>query len=112
MSKGFVLAIVSGILSAFSQVLLKKSAATERTSVIREYLNIWVISGYVLTVICMILMILAYKEIPFKYGAALESLVYVYTMFLGKIFFGESITWKKISGNALIVVGVILFSLG
>lgn len=112
MSKGLLLALLSGVLSAFSQVLLKKSSTIKRDSVIREYLNVYVISGYALTFACMILMIFAYKEIPFKYGAALESLVYVYTMFLGKIFFGEEITRKKIAGNTLIVLGVALFSFG
>lgn len=110
MIKGIGIAVFSGILSAFSQVLLKKGASIERDSTIKEYLNIFVISGYFLTFCCMLLMILAYRYLPFKYGAVLEALVYLYVMILSNIFLGEKITKKKLAGNLLIVLGVIVFS--
>ena len=111
MIKGIVLALISGVISAFAQVLLKKSASIQRTSTLKDYLNWYVISGYALTFGCMVLMILAYRELPFKYGAALESLVYLYIMLLSHIFFGEKITKKKLLGNLLIVVSVAIFGL-
>lgn len=61
--------------------------------------------------LCMILMIMAYKGMQFKYGAIIESLVYLYVMILSRIFFKEEITRKKVIGNMLIVCGVIVFSL-
>lgn len=60
----------------------------------------------------MILMILAFRGIPYKYGAVLESLTYIYILVLSKIFFGERLTKQKILGNLMIVAGVIIFSLG
>ena len=111
MIKGVLIALLSGVISAFSQVLLKKSSTIKRDSVIKEYLNPYVIGGYGLVVCCMLLMILAYRTLPFKYGAALESLVYLYIMILSKIFFGEKITKKRLIGNLLIVAGVAVFSL-
>ena len=111
MGKGVLLALLSGLISAFSQVLLKKGSSIERSSVIKDYLNFYVISGYGLTVCCMLLMILAYRVLPFKYGAALESLVYLYIMLLSRLFFGETITKRKLMGNLLIVLGVAIFSL-
>ena len=112
MVKYYLIAIISGILSSFSQVLLKKSAQKEKKTVIGEYLNILVIAGYAITMLCMLLTIVAYKGIPFKYGAVLESLVYLYIMILSKIFLKEKLTKKKILGNVIIVLGVIIFSLG
>lgn len=111
MIRGVALALLSGILSAFSQVLLKKSASVKRDSVIREYLNPMVLSGYALTFCCIILMIFAYRELPLKYGAVFESLVYIYAVILGKLFFGEEITTRKIMGNLFIIAGVIVFSI-
>lgn len=112
MVKYFVIVFVSGILSSFSQILLKKSAEIKRTNILGEYLNPCVIAGYAITVICMLLMVLAYRGIPFKYGAVLESLVYLYIMILSRLLLKEKLTKKKIAGNIIIVIGVIIFSLG
>lgn len=112
MIKYFAIAIFSGILSSFSQVLLKKSAEKEGKSVIGQYLNAYVIGGYAITITCMVLMIVAYRGIPLKYGAVLESLTYLYILVLSKIFLGEKLSRKKVAGNIIIVVGVIVFSLG
>ena len=111
MNKYLALALFSGVLSAFSQMLLKKSTTIEKDSRIKEYLNPFVISGYGLTFICMILMIIAYKGITLKLGAILESLVYFYVMILGKVFFDEKLTLKRVLGNIIIVCGVAVFSL-
>lgn len=111
MTKYIFVAMLSGIFSAISQVLLKKSSNAEHRTRLGEYLNLYVISGYVLVFLCMILMIYAYKGLPFKYGTVMESLVYLYVIILGRLFFKEKITRKKILGNILIVCGVIVFSL-
>lgn len=76
-----------------------------------EYLNAYVIGGYALLALCMLLMIVAYRGLPFKFGAVLEALGYLYIMILGRIFFHEKITLKRALGNLLIVCGVIVFSL-
>ena len=60
----------------------------------------------------MILMIIAFKGMPYKYGAVLESLTYLYIMILSRVFIGEKLTKKKVLGNLIIVAGVIIFSLG
>lgn len=111
MAKYVLIAAVSGILSAFSQILLKKSSDIERDSKLKEYLNPYVIAGYGITFLCMVLMVVAYKGLPYKYGAILESLVYLYIMVLSKIFLGEKITVKRIVGNLIIVCGVFVFSI-
>lgn len=112
MVKYFAIAIFSGILSSFSQILLKKSAQIKRASALKEYMNGYVISGYTITVLCMLLTVLAYRGMPFKYGAVLESLTYLYIMVLSKLLLGEKLTKKKVTGNIIIVIGVIIFSLG
>lgn len=112
MIKYFVIAICSGILSSFSQILLKKSTEKEGTSVIGEYFNLYVIAGYAIMMLCMLLTVIAYRGLPFKYGAVLESLIYFYIMILSKLFLKEKLTKKKIAGNIVIGIGVIVFSMG
>lgn len=108
----FLIAIFSGILSSFSQILLKKSTVRKEQKVWKEYANPYVITGYGIMAACMVLTVIAYKGMPFKYGAVLESLAYLYIMVLSKVFLNEDITRKKVAGNLIIVAGVILFSLG
>ena len=112
MSKYFLLAIFSGILSSFSQVLLKKGSARKRKVIWEEYLNPYVIAGYMIMITCMLLTVMAFRGIPFKYSGVLESLGYIYIMILSRAILNEKITKKKAIGNIIIVIGVIIFSLG
>lgn len=112
MIRYFFIAILSGILSSFSQILLKKSTEKRKKTIIEEYVNVYVITGYTIMVLCMVLTVIAYRGIPFKYGAVLESLVYLYIMVLSRLFLREKITKKKIVGNIIIGIGVIIFSMG
>ena len=111
MVKYVLIAGFSGFLSAFSQVLLKKGSMKKTKSLIFDYFNPYVIGGYGITILCMILMILAYRGLPFKYGSIIESLVFLYVMILSRLVFHERITRKKLLGNLFIITGVILFSL-
>lgn len=98
-------------ISSSSQILLKKSAVSEHRSFIYEYLNPWVIAGYSLMILSTLCTIYAYRGVAYKNGAVVESLGYLIVMFLGRIFFGERITIRKVIGNVLILTGVIVFYL-
>jgi len=92
-------------------MLLKKGAQTQYDSVFREYLNPWVICGYGLMVLSTLCVIYAYRTVAYKNGAIVESLGYLLIMFLGRIFFNEKITKKKLLGNLIILAGVLVFYL-
>lgn len=112
MNKYFMTAIFSGVLSSFSQVLLKKGSSIQRKTIWEEYLNPYVIAGYAIMVVCMLLTVVAFRGIPFKYSGVLESLGYIYIMLLSRVFLHEKITKKKAAGNMIIAAGVIIFSMG
>ncbi len=99
------------IISAVSQMLLKKAAGISYESRIREYLNIWVISGYFLMVVSTLCVIYAYKGIAYKNGAVIESFGYLLIMILSRLFFNEKIASHKLIGNLIIVLGIIIFYL-
>ncbi|GLC82506.1 EamA family transporter [Lacrimispora brassicae] len=112
MIRYFLIAILSCLLSSLSQILLKKSAQKHSESIVKEYVNTYVIGGYFITAVCMVLMIIAYRGMPYKYGAVIESLAYLYIMIFSKLLLGEKLTKKKVAGNLIIIFGVIIFSLG
>lgn len=111
MIKYFAIAILAGIIAAIAQVLLKKSSGIKRERRIDEYLNWYVIIGYSLMAGAMLLMILSYRGMPYKYGSVLDALGYIYAMITGKLVFGEKITVRRFLGNVIIVVGIMVFSL-
>lgn len=99
----------SVVVASISQLLLKKAADNHYNNFIREYLNIWVISGYFLMVVSTLLTIWAYKGLDYKNGPIIEALGFSFVMILSRIFFSEKITKKKILGNVLILIGIIVF---
>jgi len=111
MLKYWISLFAAVLISSVSQMLLKKGASFSYENKIREYLNVWVISGYFLMVLSTLCVIYAYRGVAYKNGTVIESLGYVIVMFLSKIFFGEAITKNKLIGNLLIVLGVIIFCL-
>lgn len=103
------LLIASVLIASCSQIILKKSASKEYSSIIREYLNVRVIVGYGMMVISTILTIFAFKGLDYKNGPIIESLGYIFIMFLSRIFLKEKITKKKVIGNTLILLGILVF---
>lgn len=99
------------LLSALSQTLLKAGAKKTHRNLIQEYLNPWVISGYVLLVVSTLCVIYAYRGVDYKNGPVIESLGYVLVMLSGRVVFQEKITKRKLFGNLLILAGIVIFYL-
>lgn len=105
----WLMLVLSVTVASFSQIILKKSAAKKYDNIIREYLNPHVIIGYGMMVITTILTIIAYRGVEYKNGPVIEALGYLLVMFLSFVFFKEPITKKKMLGNVLILLGILIF---
>ncbi|MBQ7487768.1 MAG: multidrug ABC transporter [Clostridia bacterium] len=109
-SIGAVLAAV--FISSVSQLLLKTGANKSYPTLIRQYLNPYVISGYGLMVISTLLFILAYHlGLGYKSGPVYEALAYPLILIFSFLFLHERMTPRKIIGNLIIVTGIIVFHL-
>lgn len=108
-SKYILLLAASAVVASLSQILLKKSALKTYDSVIREYLNPYVIIGYLMMFGSMLLTILAYQGVDYKNGPVIDSIGFFLVMIWSRMFFGEKITPKKIWGNLLIFLGIWVF---
>ena len=69
--------IGSVLVAAVSQVLLKKGALHHYDSWIREYLNPWVITGYILMFGSVFLSIMGLRGVDFFNAPVIDSLGYV-----------------------------------
>ncbi len=76
-------------LASLSQILLKISAQKIYSSRLREYLNGYVIGGYSILVLCVIINSYLYRFIYLKTGTILDNLGIVFVLLLSGIVFKE-----------------------
>lgn len=105
----FFLGIVSVTIASFSQVLLKKGAMNKYDSFIKEYLNVWVITGYGMLFVSVFLTMLAYRGMDFMNVPVLEAVSYVLVPILSYFFFKEALTRRKMIGILCILTGIIIY---
>ena len=99
----------SVLISALSQVLLKKSALKEHSSFLHEYLNLYVIPAYLIYFIAVFLDLIALRKVPVSFVPVVEASSYVFVLLFGKLFFKEHFSKRKILAMILIVSGIIVF---
>ena len=101
--------LISVSIASVSQILLKKSALQKYDSVIKEYLNPWVIGGYGMLFLSMLLSVYAYSGVDFKNGPVIESLGNVFVPVLSWFVFGEKLSVRKMAGILCIMLGIMVF---
>lgn len=105
------LILLGTFISAISQVMLKIEAGRPHKSHLQEYLNPLVIIAYIMFVGTTLLSILAYRGIPLSMGPILEATSYIYITLFGVKIFGEKMNKGKAAALALIICGIIVYSL-
>ena len=109
----YALALFNVFVAALAQMLLKKAADTHHDSVVKEYLNPWVISGYSLMGLVLISNTYVLSNgVQFKEIGTIESLSYLFVPVMAYIFFNEKISLRKALSIALILAGVAIFFWG
>lgn len=103
--------LIAVFMSSVSQILLKKSANKEYDNWLKEYMNFSVIMSYGLFFCSSFVVVLAYKGVPLAMGPVLEATGYIWVSILGGIFLKERINRKKVLGLAVIVIGILVFSI-
>ncbi|MBO5487600.1 MAG: EamA family transporter [Eubacterium sp.] len=105
----YVLGLLSVTIASFSQILLKKGAMKQYDSFIKEYLNVFVISGYVMMFGSVFLTMIVYRGMDFMNVPVLEAVGYVLVPVLSYLFFKEKLTMKKILGIIFILAGIVIY---
>ena len=112
MNNGFLLlALLSVVIASFSQVMLKLGAGKTYNSKIREYLNIYVITGYGMLFVSMVITIVAYSHLSYLSVPVVEAVGYVLVPVLSYFIFKEKLTKRKILGILFILTGIVIYYL-
>lgn len=104
-----VILLFSVFISAFSQVLLKKSALKTYCSYLCEYLNIYVIIAYIIYLVAVFLDLFALQKVPVSFVPVAEASSYIFVLLFGRIFFKENFSKRKIFAILFILAGIVLF---
>ncbi len=104
-----VILIFLVFISALSQILLKKSALKSYDSLIREYLNFYVVQAYVIYFLAVGLDLIVLRKVPVSFVPVAEASSYIFSLLFGKLFFKESFSKQKIIAMILILTGIIVF---
>lgn len=108
----YLIAILSVLAASGAQMLLKKGALIKYKSFAGEYLNPWVISGYLILGLSLIVNIYAMSlGLKVKELSIIEGLSYLFVPLLGYLCFKERVSKKKFGAIAIILAGVALFFL-
>jgi len=108
-----LIAFAAVILTAIAQVLLKYGAnySLKFTSKLKQYLNIYTISGYFLFYIVTIMNVYAYKFIPLKYAIILLPFTFIFITILSYIIFKEIPSRRQKISYIIIIIGIFFYNL-
>lgn len=108
--KFYLFVVLSVLAAAGAQMLLKQGAKKQYSTFLRQYLNPWVIGGYGIMGLTLLLNIFCLsKGVQVKEISIIESLSYLFVPMFSWVFFKERITWQKAGAIAVIMAGVVVF---
>ncbi len=112
-SIAIIIYIISGIVAATSQIMMKQDAvknASDRG--LKRLFHIRVIVAYFLMFGTIIINMIAMRYVPYKYTAVLATFSYIFVILLSRMVLKEKVTIKKYIGMAMILIGIFVFNLG
>lgn len=110
MLKYYIIVILSVFAASCAQMLLKKGASNHYESYWRQYINPWVIGGYMIMGMALLANIFAMSQgVQVKEVSSAESFSYLFVPCLSWLFFRERITWQKVLAIFIIMVGIFIF---
>lgn len=122
MVKYIPLILAGVLLNAFAQVLLKKGMLSigyfefhfqTLSPIIKKVtINPYVLSGLAAYVISVAVWLLVLARVEVSYAYPFLSVGYVVVTWMGYFIFQENLSWIRVVGIAVIIVGVLLLSQG
>ena len=105
-NSSLILLIVSTLLAATGQILLK-IGANGRESLL-DFVNIWLISGLTLYVLGAASWIFVLSKVDVSTVTVFTALTFVLVIFGGVVFLGEQLDKSAIIGSAVVILGLVI----
>lgn len=107
----YIIAFFSILAGAVAQFMLKMGVRQLRDfdgpgSVWRLCTDVWFLSGVAAYGVSLLIWLYVLSRLELSRAYPLVSLGYVLTMIMAWLWLGEALTWAKVVGMALIIIGV------
>lgn len=110
-----ILGLVAIILLSAGQTALKAglnaiggvSLADGLAGIFKLFQTPWVIVGFLCYGLSSVLWLDVLSKLDFSLAFPMVGLTYVFTLLIGRFFFGEAVGWERILGVVLILSGVL-----
>ncbi len=107
--------VCTNVLGNFFMSWGMKHQATDLGWAPLEYIRLiftpWVLLGTTLLILWLLSRMTLLGWADLSYVLPVTSIAYVFSAVLGKVFFGEQVTWQRWLGTAFIVVGIVFVGL-
>ncbi len=105
---GWIIGTCSVIIASFAQILLKRSAEVKAESFIKKFLNIKVVSSYMLLFVSMFVNTFVLRHLELKILPCITATSFLWILLFSYLFLGEKPSSNKVIGMIMIMVGVIV----
>lgn len=110
----FILGLVAIMLLSAGQTSMKAglnaiggvSLAGGPQAFLKLFQTPWVIVGFICYGVSSILWLDVLSKLDFSLAFPMVGLTYVFTLLIGRFFFGEAVGWERVLGVGLILCGV------
>ena len=107
----YAVAVIATIFASIGHICFKKFALKGKIMSLAMLMNRHLVVGTILFGSSVILSIIALKFIDFSAFYSFTALNYLFISVLSKIYLKERIDKKKIIGNLIIIVGILVYNL-
>ncbi|MDH5681265.1 MAG: EamA family transporter [Spirochaetota bacterium] len=111
----YVYLLLTVFFTVAGQLILKQGSASiqgkKPKELIRSMFNKHVILGGALTFMAPVFYILALRNIELSVAFAFTSMIYIFVVLGGRVFFKEIVSLYHVLGIMLITLGIVLFGL-
>ncbi len=77
---------------------------------LRQFLNPWILSGFFSAFLASLAWMAAMTRLDLNYAYPFMSLAFVIVMVFSVLFLGESLTWQRVAGTAMVMGGLIVIA--
>lgn len=103
-----VVLILNSLFTVFGQMLLKTGMDKEQVLSFRVLINPRILSGLFIYGIATIVWLYILPRVTFSIAYPINSVAYIFSIFLSFFILGEAITVSKVLGSIIIIIGIIL----
>ncbi|MBS0593602.1 MAG: EamA family transporter [Proteobacteria bacterium] len=91
---------------------LPDGAADKLLFLLRQFLNPWILSGFVSAFVASMAWMAAMTRFDLGYAYPFMSLAFVIVMLFGIAFLGEALSLRKAAGTLLVMAGLVIIARG